>query len=203
MSLGEQHAELGGDRDHERTERDRHRVQRHAHGKQDQRRPAAGQRDRRERHERPAHVAAEGQQQHERDDREARQQRLDTSQRRGDRGGRLGGEHRQPDELRADARRRVQARAHLVDQLLLLLQAHQADAEGERGHAAVGRDHVLGEVRRDRAAAGRRSAPASAWSVWPPLCLCPSARPSAAAANRSGSEKAGHSRARPQPLAVL
>ena len=47
VALGEQHAELGRDRDHERAQRDRHRVQRHAHGEQDQRRPAGGEHDRR------------------------------------------------------------------------------------------------------------------------------------------------------------
>ena len=40
---------------------------------------------------------------------------------------------------------RVQLGAHPLDELLLLalVKAREADAEGERGDAAVGRDHVL------------------------------------------------------------
>jgi hypothetical protein len=45
----------------------------------------------------------------------------------------------------------MQPRAHLFDQPLLLGEAHQANAEGKCGHAAVGGDDVLGEVRRDHA----------------------------------------------------
>jgi len=37
----------------------------------------------------------------------------------------------------------MQARAHRIDQLLLLVKAHQADAECHRRGAAVGGDHVL------------------------------------------------------------
>ena len=64
---------------------------------------------------------------------------------------RLRRQHRQADEARVHTGGRMQARAHLFDQPLLAVEPHQADAERERRHAPVGRDHVLGEVRRDRA----------------------------------------------------
>ena len=64
--------------------------------------------------------------------------------------------------------------------------------------AAVGRDHVLGEVRRDRREQRRSTC---AWRqlgrLWP-APACRRLRRSASW-NRSGSEKAGHSRACPQP----
>ena len=72
VALGQQHAELGRDRDHQRAERDRHRVQRHAHGEQDQRRPARREHDRHERRERAPAIAAERDREHQRDRREAR-----------------------------------------------------------------------------------------------------------------------------------
>ena len=40
----------------------------------------------------------------------------------------------------------MQTRAHPFDHVLLLLQRHQANAEGERGVMPVGADDVLGEV---------------------------------------------------------
>ena len=150
MALGQQHAELGRYRDDQRPQRDRHRVQGHAHSEQDQRRPAAGEHDRRERHEGSAPISPEGEQQHERDRREPGQQRDQAPPGRGDLSPRLGRQHGKPDQARADAGRGMQARAHRIDQLLLLVEAHQADAERQRRGAQVGRDHVLREIGRDR-----------------------------------------------------
>jgi hypothetical protein len=45
----------------------------------------------------------------------------------------------------------MKARAHGIDQALLLGEPHQADAKRKRGCAAVGGDHILGEVGRDHA----------------------------------------------------
>ena len=155
MALGEQHAELGRDRDHERAEGDRHRVQRHPHSEQDQRRPAGREHDRHQRHERAAHGR--------RGRPAAAPARPPRGRRAASPGAATGRRPAEPDcaastgrptRLRADPARRVQARAHPFDQLLLAVEAHQADAERERRHAAVGGDHVLGEVRRDRLPAG-------------------------------------------------
>ena len=156
-----------------------------------------GEHDRHERHQRAAAVAPEGDQQDQGDGRERSEQRDDPPPRRGDLSAGLGGEHRQPDEPGADPRGGMQARAHPFDHPLLLLEGHQADAERERGRAAVGGDHVLGEVGRDRV----EQAADLAASVSALRLACRLFRPPHA--NRSGSEKAGHSCARPQPLAAL
>ena len=149
-ALGEQHAELGRDRDHERTQRDGHRVQRHANCEQDQRRPSGRQHDWSQRRQCATAIAPEGEQQHERHGGEPCKQCLQASPRGGHLRAGLGRQHRQAHELGADAGRRVKAPAHLVDQLLLLVESHQANPESERRPVAVGRDHVLREVRRDR-----------------------------------------------------
>ncbi len=74
VALTEQDAELGRDRDHERPEHDRHRVQRDPREEQDERRPAGRQRDRDERDQRAARAAERGQQ-HEADREQPGQQR--------------------------------------------------------------------------------------------------------------------------------
>ena len=51
----------------------------------------------------------------------------------------------------------MQARAHRFDQPLLLVQAHQADPESQRGGAVIRSDHILGEVGRDRRQQGAHS----------------------------------------------
>ena len=99
----QQHRELGRDRDHERAERGRHRVQRHAHEPQHERRPARGQRDRDERHPRARPRAVDGEQ-GERHRRQARQRRQEPPQRVAERVVGVGGEDGQPGQRGADAR---------------------------------------------------------------------------------------------------
>ena len=123
VALGQQHAELGRDRDHQRAERDRHRVQRDPRREQHERRPAGRQRDRDQRHERargaaqdraaaparppPARRAASAARRGE-DDSAALASAASTGR---------------PASSALHARRRVQLRAHLVDHLLLARRA--------------------------------------------------------------------------------
>ena len=155
VALGDQHAELGRDRDHQRPQRHRHRVQGNPHDEQHQRRPAGRESDRRQRHERAAFVPAEGDEQHQRDRGKAGQQRLQAPPRVGDRAPDWAASTGRPTSCALHPRRRVQPRAHLFDHFLLRVQPHQADPERQRRRTAVGGDDVLGEVRRDRAEQAR------------------------------------------------
>ena len=155
---GQQDAELGGDRDHERAQRGGHRVQGDAQREEDERRPTGGQRDRDERDHRPLHPPVDREQDQEHRG-EPGQQRERAAPRRGQPGVGLGGQHRQPGELRGHARGRVQLSAHLVDHGLLLVERHELDPEGEGGHRVVGRDHRLGEVGRHRVQQARDALP--------------------------------------------
>ena len=150
---GQEHAELGGDRDHEGAERDRHRVQvdlerprQQAEQEQEPSRPARGQRDRDQGDGRlPARAAHR--QQHEEHGSERRQQRQVPPPRRRQRPVRLGGEHRQPDNRRLHALGRVEPALDVVDHVLLAVERHQPDAEGHVRRLAVARDDPLREVR--------------------------------------------------------
>ena len=96
-----------------------------------------GQGDRQQRHER-ALPRAEGGEEHERDRGQAGEQRPQPPPRRGDRRVGLGRQHRQAGQLGVDPGGRVQAVAHAVDDLLLAVERHEADAEGQRRRAPVG-----------------------------------------------------------------
>ena len=116
VALGQQHAELGGDGDHQRAQRDRHRVEGDAHREQHQRRPPAGQRDRDQRHQRPPGPPVHGQQ-HQRDGQQGQHHRCQAPPvRRHLRVG-LGGQHGQADQLGADPRRGGLAAAERISSI--------------------------------------------------------------------------------------
>ena len=185
VALGEQHAELGGDRDHERAERCRHRVER------DRTRPrappspwparsgsAARSRGRR-RGRRPSSARPTS-------NRPSEQGAQAPPARSGRRVG-LGREHRQAGEL--GRARRAAGRASCAHRLDHLSAGVRAASAGCRRRALAERRSLvitaLGEVR----AARRRAGGGSGRPGW-------AAR---GARKRSGSESAGHSVAVAQP----
>ena len=122
------------------------------------------------------------------DGEQARHQGEEAVGGRGQRGVGLGGQDGQTGERGRNPRRRMQARAHVLDDLLLARQRHQPDPERQRRLAAIGGDHRLGEVGRHRG----QEALICAWV----RCVLDRL----AVENRSGSDSAGHSVEAEQPL---
>jgi hypothetical protein len=144
VSLGQQDAELGRDRDDEGPERHGHRVERDPQHRQHERRPARGQRDRHERQQRAAR-AAQREEQHEGHGEQPGRERQRAPPGRRHVGVGLGHQHLQPGQLGAHAGRWVELLPHAVHDLPLALDGGQAQAEGQHGAAPVRRDHGAGE----------------------------------------------------------
>ena len=111
-AAGEDHAELGRDRDRQRPQRRRHRVERDAGQPEDQRGPAGRQHGRHQRHQGAGERAVDGEQRQ--GDREQPGQGQPVAA-GGEVGGRFGGDHRQAGELDLDPGRRAARRARLAD----------------------------------------------------------------------------------------
>ena len=189
VALGQQHAELGRDRDDQRAER---RPTSGSAGcarrEQHERRPAGGQRDRDQRHERArarrrkatsstsATASRPGTSSEQRAARARTTAALASAASTG-----------RPASCGVHARRAGAARG--ASRRCTCFWRSSGISRMPKASVAVrrsARDDALGEVRRAR----RRAAPS--------ICAASGAR-AAAAANRSGSENAGHSSALPQP----
>ena len=130
--------------------------------------------------------AAEGGEQHERDGEQAGEQGQQAPPGRGHGGVGLGGEHRQPGEVGPHARRAGGVRRRIVlEHVVLAVQRHQPDAEGQR--RACGGPGVITPCEKYGGTASSSAVDLLARAG----CL--------ASLNRSGSENAGQTSAAPQP----
>ncbi len=146
-ALGEQHAELGGDRDDQRAERGRHRVERI--GATSERGPARGQRDRDQRHDRAADVG--GRRPSSASPTATRPSSSVPRRRHGSvrRSLASAAEHRQAGEPGAHARRRVRARARIASMTCCWRSSGMSRMPKARlASRAVARDDRAGEVAR-------------------------------------------------------
>ena len=190
-ALGQQHAELGRDRDHERAERGRHRVERdprsrtgsatttrsRARSARAGRAPAATVR-RTASSTSPTAISPASSISIRRPDEDSDASACAASTGR-------------PASAALTPGRRMQVRSHVVDHALLARQRHQPNPERERRLAVIGRDHRLGEVRRHRLAAGSRSGRWSAsWRTSRSSPGCPSRTGRAATAPGTASPRA-------------
>ena len=129
----EDDAELGGDGDHERPERRRHRVERDVDRLEHERRPAGRQRDRQQRDERPRGRAVDRSRTRPTASRPATSA---SSASRRARRWRPRSSTGQADDLGADPGGRIELGADLVDQRLLLVERHDRDQERDAGDVA-------------------------------------------------------------------